>query len=121
MKTIAIRTDGTIETIEIEPGLDSIQSAVGGYIEALQLTPKVHAYIDEEGKLKGKEVNFMATFLCRKLEIGLMPADVIVGDMFLFGTGNDGDSIDVPENFLADNDFLEHVLEKARDLPQKIE
>ena len=114
MKTIAIRTDGTIETIEIEPGLDSIQSAVGGYIEALQLTLEVHAYIDEEGKLKGKKPNVMATMLCQKLGVGLMPGDIIVGDMFLFGS-DDGDSIDVPENFLADNDFLEYVSEIAKD------
>ena len=113
MKAIAIRQDGTIENIEIESGLDSLQKAVGGYIEALQMTPEVHAYIDEEGKLKGKGVNVMASMLCKKLEIGLMPGDMIVGDMILLGTGTEGDSIDIPEDFIVNNELLEYVLKAA--------
>ena len=113
MKAIVIKQDGTIENVEIESGLDSLQEAVGGMIEALQLTPEVHAYIDEEGKLKGKGVNVMASMLCKKLEIGLMPGDMIVGDMILLGTGTEGDSIDIPDNFIANNELLEYVLGEA--------
>ena len=111
MKAIVIRVDGTIENIEMEPDLKSLQGAVGGYIQILQMTPKVHAYIDEEGKCKGKAVNLMATMLCRKLEIGLMPGDTINGDMILFGTNTDEDTccIDIPENFIAENELLEYV------------
>ena len=108
MKAIAIRVDGTIKNVEMDSDLASLQAAVGGYIQHLQMTRKVHAYIDEEGKMKGKAVNGMATMLCRKLEIGLMPGDMIVGDMFLFGTDHEG-SKDIPEDFIAENELLEYV------------
>jgi hypothetical protein len=112
MKAVAIRANGTIEDIEIDSDLASLQKAVGGYIEVLQMTPEVHAYLDEEGKLKGKEPNVMATMLCKKLKIGLLPGDIIAGDMILFGTTDENETccVDIPDNFIADNELLEYVL-----------
>ena len=73
-------------------------------IEYIPISDEVHAFIDEEGKLKGKEINTIATMVCRKLEVGLQPDDMIVGDMIILGSLNadgqsDGDSHDVPDSF----------------------
>ena len=108
MKALLIRTDNSVEKIEVDGKLQSLQEAVGGWIECLQLTDNAHAYIDEEGKLKAKEPNFIATMLCRRLEDVIMPNDVIVGDMIVLGTLNakgefDGDSHDVPDDFAEVN------------------
>ena len=46
------------EVVEIENTLEALQKAVGGYIETLTLAPHVCLVCDEEGKLKGKPVNF---------------------------------------------------------------
>jgi hypothetical protein len=104
MKVLQIRTNGDIEEIEIDKGLESLQKSVGGMIEYLQVTDEVHAFIDEEGKLKGKKVNALATMVCCHFDVGLMPGDLIVGDMVLLGSLNedgeaDGDSYDIPDNW----------------------
>ena len=104
MKVLQIRTNGDVEEIEIDKGLDSMQSAVGGMIEFIPMTKEVHAYIDEEGKLKGKEVNALATMTCCHLNVGVAPGDMILGDMIILGSLNaegqsDGDSHDIPEGW----------------------
>ena len=109
MKAISITVDGPISDVEMTD-FKSFQTAVGGYVEVLQMTPEVHAFIDEEGKMKGKAINSMATMLCRKLDIGLMPGDTINGDMILVGTGPENEAIDIPDNFIAKNELLEYVL-----------
>jgi len=103
MKALLITTSHIVEQIEVDGSLKAIQNAVGGMIEALQMTPEVHAYIDEEGKLKEKEPNVLATMLCKKLQVGLMTGDIIVGDMILFGSldengETDGKEHDYPTN-----------------------
>jgi len=105
MKALLIQTDHVVKQIEVDGHLKSMQDAVGGMIEYLPLTDNAHAYIDEEGKLKGKKVNVMATMLCRKLNIGLAPDDMIVGDMLILGSLNkkgdrDGEEHDVPSSLL---------------------
>ena len=104
MKVLQIRTNGDIEEIEIDNNLDSMQAAVGGMIEFIPMTKEVHAYIDEEGKLKGKELNAWATLACCHFNVGLAPGDKIVGDMILLGSLNadgqsDGDSHDIPDDW----------------------
>ena len=44
--------------VQIEPGLESLQKAVGGYIEAVYpFTDELALIVNEEGKLNGKEWN----------------------------------------------------------------
>lgn len=77
MATI-IRVDGTTEELE-DTSLKGMQAAVGGYIEYVPLPDGRVMYCDEEGKLKGKEVNDEATRLF--LADISRPYDVIVGDV----------------------------------------
>jgi hypothetical protein len=69
-----IRVDGTEATLS-DTSLKSLQGAVGGYIEIVNAQNGKLIVVDEEGKLKGKPVNVVATKLYGN------PYDVIVGDV----------------------------------------
>ena len=58
---------------EIENKLSELQRIVGGYIEIVQLAPKIVVICDDEGKLKGYAPN---------LEYGL---DTLVGTVIFAG------------------------------------
>lgn len=59
---------------EIDNTLKSLQREVGGYIEAVTIADGLALICDEEGKLKGKDANFM---FC---------GDCFVGTVILSGT-----------------------------------
>ena len=75
---------------EERPDLRFLQSKVGGYIEFVccrHLPEGVDMFCDEEGKLKNKEVNPLATKLFGN------DGDVIVGDVVLVGRDDDCNSV----------------------------
>lgn len=86
--------------------LEGLQRAVGGWIEAVVVGGPDHAvigephtiYLNEEGKLQGLPVNDVATRLTR----GILPAwDMVVGDVVLVRTDEDGDTISVTDQAIA--------------------
>jgi len=74
-------TDGRIITTEqeVEPDLQQLQEAVGGYIELLML-PEGDLYINEEGKLYNLPQNPVAEKFFLSHGGMLFPGDFIVGD-----------------------------------------
>jgi hypothetical protein len=80
-------------------GLSGMQDAVGGYIQVIDLTSLgASLVLDEEGKLKSKEINRRATLLFWLLFPSVRHRDVIVGDAIIVGTpDNEGNTTDVPE------------------------
>lgn len=90
-----IAVDGTVTQVEV-PTEDSarlkfFQDAVGGYI---QVAGKSHEgkmlLVDEDGKLKGKEFNALATQLAHSFH-GLSRADYLVGDVLVVEYGTEID------------------------------
>jgi hypothetical protein len=79
-----ITPDG--KTIEVKPkdgkkfSLEEMQVYVGGYIEHITLADGRHAYVNEEGKLRGLETNLLATQLYGS-------GDVICGTMLVMKKG----------------------------------
>lgn len=79
-----IKTTG--ETSEVNPkngsdfSLEELKSYVGGFIEIINLQDGRLAVFDEEGKLKGYEINDKATEICKKR---LFRNDYIVGDVLI--------------------------------------
>lgn len=66
-------SDGTVTLYierDSEPSLDEAQSAVGGYVELVELPDGDQLLVDEEGLLKNKRVNSMATRIARRLIVG---------------------------------------------------
>ena len=77
-----------------------MQEAVGGYIQVVDLTPlNASLVMDEEGKLKSKDVNRRATLLFWLLFPSVRHHDVIVGDAIIVGQpDDDGNTTDVPDS-----------------------
>jgi hypothetical protein len=79
------RTDGTVETLQPANGvnweLKELQILVGGYIEVTRTFDGRFLIVDEEGKLKRKELNILAT---RQYIYGRH--DPIVGDAVIIDT-----------------------------------
>lgn len=69
----------------IDYNLDALQALVGGYIEIVTLWDGVALVVDEEGKLKHKEINFY------------LPGDIVVGTAALVGTCGD-EFCDIPSD-----------------------
>lgn len=94
---LKIEVNGDISRIEIN-SLEELNDAVGGYIEFIHFTDVAHAYINEDGKALNLPYNELATYLCNKFKIGLMPTDFISGNMVILGNGDDGEEADIPES-----------------------
>jgi hypothetical protein len=80
-------------------GLEGMQAAVGGNIEAIDLGPLgATFFVNEEGKLMQGPINQRATLLWWCLFPSAVRADVIVGDALMVGAPDeDGNSTDIPK------------------------
>lgn len=79
-----VRTNGTMEKTAPRNGADfsltELQEAVGGYVEMVHLTDDIVMLVDEEGKLKGRDINVAATAL---YGAWVGHDDIIVGDVLV--------------------------------------
>lgn len=90
MRARFIKTDGTDEVRELTErlSLSELQAAVGGYIEAVDLTyPEQDGtwttmWVNEEGKVNDLPFNQKATEIARP-GVHIFGDDVIVGDVVL--------------------------------------
>ena len=79
-----MKTSKITELTEKEPTLEELQEIVGGYIQIVTSKDGTADIImDEEGKLKGKEINMDATelWLGKERARNVLNFDVIVGDV----------------------------------------
>ena len=108
MKALLVKVGSAkAEQVETDGKLESLQKLVGGSIEYLPLPCGAHAYIDEEGKLKGKPMNSLAThLLCKEWNIGLGAGDFIVGDLVILGDDGKGDEADAPAELIEQTKAL---------------
>jgi len=72
-----IKIDGSERDL-YDVGLESLQQAVGGYIQIVPTNDGRWLVLDEEGKLKEKQVNRKGTELTRGI---VDDSDFIVGDV----------------------------------------
>lgn len=82
---VLIDTDGGISWTDIgqpEAHLQLLQTLVGGWVQAVDLTPDLTLWVNEEGKLNGLPVNEAATRVWKAV---YGPTDVIVGPAVLTG------------------------------------
>lgn len=78
-----------------ESQLKELQEAVGGWVQAVDFTPQLTIWVNEEGKLHGLPINPMATFLWEKY-FGL--TDYICGNViFTGGTDSEGYTLGLNE------------------------
>lgn len=113
---ILVKSDGATEQVEYPPRepehLPYLQKAVGGYVEFHDL-PSLHATLvaDEDGKMKAKPVNPLATSLYRANRPG--STDFLVGDVLIVGPS---DANGILHGLSAlEADLVEAALAVARD------
>ena len=97
---LVIETDGSLRVFNEH---DDLSDAVGGYLEGIT-GYRWSAYVNEEGKLKGMNLNTLATMALVELGWGL--GDYIAGPLVLFGSvdaeGNDTSvDVDIEKNVRA--------------------
>lgn len=80
----------------INASLENLQEIVNGYIEVVPLFDNVVAICDEEGKLKGRDLNIRFGMFVR-----------LVGTIIICGRDKDGNFTDVPIDFKAWKDLFE--------------
>jgi hypothetical protein len=88
---LRITTTGTIEELDlsVEDSLQVLQTAVGGWVQAIDLDDELSMWLNEEGKLVGLPHNPFAQFAWDK-RFGAH-TDYMVGDVvFAGGTDEDG-------------------------------
>ena len=96
--------DGRTGPIEIENTLEALQTAVGGYIEVVPLTPRLCVICNEEGKLLGLPVTAALVG-----DIGQL-YDTLHGDLIVCRTTEDGEFTDVrPDDLTAVGLYLRVV------------
>ena len=77
---IRIKVTGEVDTVEVpedDVPLVTLQGLVGGYIEVVRIGNDVALIVDDDGKLKDKELNFIATI------VSGIKGDYIAGDTVL--------------------------------------
>ena len=94
---MVISPAGHIELIDLSSGsLEKMQAAVGGWVQAIELSNELMMWCNEEGKMNGLEHNPFAQHLWdRAFGAG---TDYIVGTVVITGGSDDeGDTIGLTE------------------------
>lgn len=95
---VIIRTNGTSEIIDISTNtLDQLQSAVGGWVQAIDLSNTLTMWLNEEGKVEGLPHNTVAQWYW---DMAFGPdTDYLVGNVvFTGGVDHQGDTIGLDDS-----------------------
>jgi hypothetical protein len=111
-----IKTDGTLERLDLsvsDQELGNLQSAVGGYVQAIDLSDTMTMWMNEEGKLVGLPYNGIATALWEaRFGVG---TDVIMGNAVFTGTPDeDGETTTISESDLQRLSELVELVRSAK-------
>ena len=92
-KTLQVLTDCSFNSSIEDTELETLQDAVGGLIQAVDLTTSLTMWCNEEGKLIGLPVNPVATAMWTRY---FGETDVIVGNVvFTGGCDEDGNTTSI--------------------------
>jgi len=101
IKALIINPDSTWQVSLIDSGLKSLQTLVGGYIEAVTTDDGTTIFINEEGNLNGLAENPLATYLWWTLAPYMIGVDALVGTAVVLGpVDNEGDETGVTPDTL---------------------
>jgi len=92
-KAIMLDTEGNFSEIDLDAGngLKVLQVAVGGWVQAVDFTPDLTIWVNEEGKLNSLPFNAKATEIWTHF---FGNTDFIAGNaVFTGGTDEDGETL----------------------------
>ena len=117
VRVLRVDVDGNGELLGVPASLSSLQNLIdGGWLEAIggdSGSVQWHAYLDEEGKLKGLRPNLAATRLAERFGWSSARWDVLCGPVIFLGNGPGGNEADVPQELITDG--FEQALNGLRD------
>lgn len=97
-KALVVKTDGTVETVDTT--LDALQGAVGGWVQAVDLSGSLTLWVNEEGKMIGLPHNPYAQRLWD--DAYGKGTDYIVGNAVLTGGADeDGNTLGLDDLSIA--------------------
>lgn len=99
MLAIEVTTEGELKEVQLnengEGQLDILQTAVGGLVQAVDLSENLTLWCNEEGKFMNFDVNRIATKMWEEV---FGQTDVIMGNViFTGGTGEEGETLGLDE------------------------
>ena len=101
-KAVVIGFDESIEVLDLdapEGSLKVLQDAVDGWVQVVDLAPKLSIWVNEEGKMNGLPYNGIATAIYQD-RFGAV--DIIVGNAVLTGgTDHTGETIGLTDEQVA--------------------
>lgn len=107
-RAIVVQENGLIEVKDIN-GLEEMQAAVRGYIEAVPCDDsRISIYVNEEGLIHKLPVNLLATGYCREkhepfARMQILREFCIVGPMIILGALNeDGYDTDISDEVIEE-------------------
>ena len=86
MRALVVEPDGTGRIVDTPGTAESIRELIGGgWLEGVSgsLGGDWHAYVDEEGKIKGLDPNYPATQIANS--VGWPSGDFLVGSVVFLG------------------------------------
>lgn len=92
-KAIVVTPEGSVEEIDFsEDSLTVLQTAVGGWVQAVEMFPTLTLWVNEEGKLNNLPYNIYASKMWeQRFGVG---TDIIVGNAVFTGGGDEeGDTL----------------------------
>jgi hypothetical protein len=106
-KVLKVSVEGSTEVLDLDApqgSLNVLQTAVGGLVEVIDITPEVSLWCNEEGKLEGLFTNAFATWFFQK-QYGAV--DIIVGDVVLAGgVDEEGDTLGLSDEQVRLYEYL---------------
>jgi hypothetical protein len=93
LRVCVVSPEGLISELGVEPTLETFQQLVGGYIEGIT-REGFFAYCDEEGRLKNRAVNTVAS--------SILGVDVYGSVVFMGPPDAEGNETDVPDVFIQE-------------------
>jgi hypothetical protein len=98
MLAIEVTTEGQLKEVQLNEGegqLEILQTAVGGLVQAVDLSEGLTLWCNEEGKMLNFDVNRIATKMWEEV---FGQTDVIMGNViFTGGTGEEGETLGLDE------------------------
>ena len=105
MNTIVIDTSGQWKIID-QPKitLEDFQKVVGGWIEGISIGQNITMYCNEEGKIIGLPVNYLATYIVQNMR---QFTDVVCGNVIFSKIDKDGEEISLSLDDI--NYIIDHI------------
>lgn len=107
-KALVVGTDHSLEVVDLgetsEETSKALNTAVGGWYQAVDINPTLTLWCNEEGKIHGLPINTIAT---KVFQARFGAYDVIMGNViFTGGADEEGETVGLTEDQMKQLEFM---------------